>query len=165
MKAFTQRAPPPHLELSFYTESLLNYRNHPFPAQVEDFPPAPTTMTEISQQLRHSTRTTEKHPYLLSLQILVSDTHLCGVLRIRSLWELVGNKTKHVSHGTWISGVTKKSRDQHQGQDTEGKIKDEVPWLYQVLNNGGEEMTFSFKLHSMWSCWKKQLWPKIGKHI
>lgn len=138
-------------EPSFYTESCLDFRN-----RLEDFPPAPTTRTEISpRQLRHSTRTTEKHPYLLSLQISVSNTHLGGVLRIRSLWELVGSKTKHVSYGAWISWATKKSGDQHSR--TKHRRQDQrwgdmaIPGLEQLRWG----YTFSFKLHSM--CWKKQL--------
>lgn len=40
----------------------------------------------------HPTGNTDKRLYLLGSQIRVSDTHLGGVLRIRSLGKLVGSK-------------------------------------------------------------------------
>lgn len=107
-----------------------DYSNDQAPGRQETSLLAPTSGTDISpEQLTHSTRNTDKHPYLLALQIQVSSTHLGGVLRSRSLGQLVGSKMKHVSYSTCISWAAKSPETNTQGRNMEGKINDEATEL------------------------------------
>lgn len=77
--------------------------------------PHPRHRTDRLHDKSDTTRTPEEHPHLRAPQTQVSSTHLCGVLRVRSLWQLVGGKTKQVSYGTRVPWATERSRDQHSG--------------------------------------------------